>query len=84
MENIEAFLKASAKFGVATPTLFQTADLYDESNMSQVCQLTRRYLHKLNKLFFKLPSIHLTADSSCVMTVMSILVFCIIDCWVSA
>lgn len=36
MENIEAFLKAAAKFGVATPSLFQTADLYDESNMSQV------------------------------------------------
>lgn len=36
MENIEAFLKAAKNFGVATPSLFQTADLYDESNMSQV------------------------------------------------
>ncbi|XP_039261070.1 calponin-2-like [Styela clava] len=36
MENIEAFLKAAAKFGVTMSSLFQTADLYDESNMSQV------------------------------------------------
>lgn len=36
MENIEAFLNAANAFGVTTSTLFQTADLYDESNMSQV------------------------------------------------
>ena len=36
MENIEKFLTACKKFGLQDGDLFQTADLYECQNMSQV------------------------------------------------
>merc|ERR1712059_107840 len=38
MENIEKFLKACKKYGLQDGDLFQTADLYETQNMSQVLQ----------------------------------------------
>ena len=36
MENIQAFLEACEELGVGKHSLFQTCDLYDGSNMTQV------------------------------------------------
>ena len=36
MENIEQFLKGSITFGLKAGDCFQTADLYEAQNMSQV------------------------------------------------
>lgn len=38
MENISSFLAACSKFGVADADMFQTVDLYEAKNMSQVLQ----------------------------------------------
>lgn len=38
MENISSFLSACSKFGISDSDMFQTVDLYEAKNMSQVLQ----------------------------------------------
>ena len=56
MENISNFLTACENFGIKKFDLFQTADLYDNTNMPQVLNgiyaLGRKVRHFINYLNF--------------------------------
>ena len=42
MENIDKFIQNCKKFGLKDGDLFQTADLFESQNMSQVCTMYTR------------------------------------------
>ena len=52
MENVQSFLKAIKKYGVADEEIFQTPDLFEARNISQV------YINVIKKKFFRLDSLH--------------------------
>lgn len=57
MENINHFLQAAQAYGVQPMDLFQTVDLYEDKNMSQVLNATHALGGHAQKLGFDGPAL---------------------------